>query len=144
MDRYLPYLEGKKGAEVMPLYVKPDRLISVRNMQDMMRDHFEGTPYDMTQDPGAKNYFGVPYRYRPMEFKVDSVTYSHERAIATQQTGFVFATQMRSWLPDPIGGIIWFGVDDANTAVKGVKVIRNGQLLILRDGKEFNVLGSQL
>ena len=117
MDRYLPYLEGKKGAEIMPLYVKPDRLLSVRNMQDMMRDHFEGTPYDMTQDPGAKNYFGVPYRYRPMEFKVDSVTYSHERAIATQQTGFVFCTQMRSWLPDPVGGIIWFGVDDANTAV---------------------------
>ena len=117
MDRYLPYLEGKKGAEIMPLYVKPDRLLSVRNMQDMMRDHFEGTPYDMTQDPGAKNYFGVPYRYRPMEFVVDSVTYCHERAIATQQTGFVFCTQMRSWLPDPVGGIIWFGVDDANTAV---------------------------
>ena len=117
MDRYLPYLEGKKGAEIMPLYVKPDRLLSVRNMQNMMRDHFEGTPYDMTQDPGAKNYFGVPYRYRPMEFVVDSVTYCHERAIATQQTGFVFCTQMRSWLPDPVGGIIWFGVDDANTAV---------------------------
>ncbi len=117
MDRYLPYLEGKKGAEIMPLYVKPDKLVSVRDMQNMMRDHFEGTPYDMTQDPGAKNYFNVPYRYRPMEFKVDSVTYSHERAIATQQTGFVFCTQMRSWLPDAIGGIIWFGVDDANTAV---------------------------
>ena len=117
MDRYLPYLEGKKGAEIMPLYVKPDKLVSVRDMQNMMRDHFEGTPYDMTQDPGAKNYFNVPYRYRPMEFQVDSVTYCHERAIATQQTGFVFCTQMRSWLPDPIGGIIWFGVDDANTAV---------------------------
>lgn len=117
MDRYLPYLEGKKGAEIMPLYVKPNRQLTVRDMQNMMRDHFEGTPYDMTQDPGAKNYFDVPYRYRPMEFKVDSVTYSHERAIATQQTGFVFCTQMRSWLPDAVGGIIWFGVDDANTAV---------------------------
>ena len=117
MDRYLPYLEGKKGAEIMPLYVKPDQLVSVRSMQNMMRDHFEGTPYDMTQDPGAKNYYDVPYRYRPMEFKVDSVTYCHERAIATQQTGFVFVSQMRSWLPDPIGGVIWFGVDDANTAV---------------------------
>lgn len=117
MDRYLPYLEGKKGAEIMPLYVKPSKLVSVRDMQNMMRDHFEGTPYDMTQDPGAKNYYGVPYRYRPMEFKVDGVTYSHERAIATQQTGFVFCTQMRSWLPDAVGGIIWFGVDDANTAV---------------------------
>ena len=117
MDRYLPYLEGKKGAEIMPLYVKPDKLVSVRDMQNMMRDHFEGTPYDMTQDPGAKNYFGVPYRYRPMEFEVEGATYCHERAIATQQTGFVFCTQMRSWLPDPVGGIIWFGVDDANTAV---------------------------
>ncbi len=130
MDRYLPYLEGKKGAEIMPLYVKPDRLLSVRNMQDMMRDHFEGTPYDMTQDPGAKNYLmpetgdnqnistqGTPFEGATINVVVDSVTYCHERAIATQQTGFVFCTQMRSWLPDPVGGIIWFGVDDANTAV---------------------------
>lgn len=117
MDAYLPFINGKKGAETMPLFVKPDRKISVRDLQNMMRDHYEGTPFDMTKDPGATNWYGVPYRWRPMEFKVDSVTYSQERAIATQQTGFVFVSQMRSWLPDPVGGCLWFGVDDANTAV---------------------------
>lgn len=117
MDAYLPYLEGKKGAEPFPLYIKPDRKVSARDLQEMMRDHFEGTPYDMTLDPGAKCWYDVPYRYRPMEFEVDGKTYSHERAIATQQTGFVFVAQMRSWLPDPVGGLVWFGVDDANTAV---------------------------
>ena len=117
MDRYLPYINGKKGAEVMPLYVKPERKLSVRDMQAMMRDHFEGTPFDMTVDAGATEWWGVPYRYRPMDFEVDGVTYSQERATATQQTGFVFVSQMRSWLPDAIGGVHWFGVDDANTAV---------------------------
>lgn len=117
MDAYLPYIAGKKGAEVMPLYVKPDRKLTARDLQNMMRDHYEGTPFDMTKDPGATNWWGVPYRYRPMEFKVDSVTYCQERAIATQQTGFVFVSQMRSWLPDEVGGLMWFGVDDANTAV---------------------------
>ncbi|MBR1543583.1 MAG: C69 family dipeptidase [Muribaculaceae bacterium] len=117
MDRYLPFIAGKKGAEIMPVWVKPDRKVSVRDVQNMMRDHFEDTPFDMTKDPGATNYWGVPYRWRPMEFKVDSTTYCMERAIATQQTGFVFVNQMRSWLPDAIGGVTGFGVDDANTAV---------------------------
>lgn len=117
MDHYLPYINGKKGAEIMPLYVKPDRKLSARDMQAMMRDHFEGTPFDMTKDAGATEWWGVPYRYRPMDFEVDGVTYSQERATATQQTGFVFVSQMRSWLPDAIGGVHWFGVDDANTAV---------------------------
>lgn len=117
MDKYLPFINGKKGAEVMPFAVQPDRKVSVRDVQNMMRDHYEGTPFDMTQDPGAKINYDVPYRWRPMEFKVDSVTYSMERAIATQQTGFVFVSQMRSWLPDQVGGCLWFGVDDANTAV---------------------------
>ena len=117
MDAYLPFINGKKDAEVMPLYVKPDRKLSCRDVQNMMRDHFEGTPFDMTKDPGAKNYFDVPYRYRPMDFTVNGVKYSHERAIATQQTGWVFVSQMRANLPDPVGGCLWFGVDDANTAV---------------------------
>lgn len=117
MDRYLPYINGKKGAEIMPLYVKPNRKLTVADVKNMMRDHFEGTPFDMTVDPGAKNAYDVPYRWRPMEFEVDSVTYCMERAIATQQTGWVFVSQMRSWLPNAIGGILWFGVDDANTAV---------------------------
>ena len=119
MDAYLPFIYGKTNADadVMPLYVKPDRKISVRDMQNMMRDHFEGTPFDMTVDPGAATAYGVPYRWRPMDFEVDGVKYSQERAIATQQTGWVFAAQMRSWLPDEVGGCFWFGVDDANTAV---------------------------
>lgn len=117
MNKYLPFLYGKKDAEVMPLYVRPDRKVSVRDVQNMMRDHFEGTPFDMTKDPGAKILYDVPYRWRPMTFKVDGVEYTNERAIATQQTGFVLVSQMRSWLPDAIGGIHWFGVDDANTAV---------------------------
>ena len=117
MDAYLPYIDGKKGAEVMPLYVKPDRKVSVRDVQNMMRDHFEGTPFDMTKDKGSKILYDVPYRWRPMEYKVDGKEYTHERAIATQQTGWVYVAQMRSWLPNAIGGVVWFGVDDANTAV---------------------------
>ena len=119
MEAYLPFIYGKtrEDADVMPLYVKPDRKVSVRDMQNMMRDHFEGTPFDMTVDPGAKTAYGVPYRWRPMDFEVDGVTYSQERAICTQQTGWVYVAQMRSWLPDEVGGCFWFGVDDANTAV---------------------------
>ena len=119
MDAYLPFIMGKTRADsdVMPLFVKPDRKVSVRDMQEMMRDHFEGTPFDMTVDPGATTAYGVPYRWRPMDFEVDGVKYSQERAIATQQTGWVFTAQMRSWMPDEVGGCFWFGVDDANTTV---------------------------
>ena len=117
MDAYLPFINGKKGAEVMPLYVKPDRKLSCRDVQNMMRDHFEGTPFDMTKDPGAKNYFDVPYRYRPMDFTVNGVKYSHERAIATQQTGFSFVASINDGRHDAMRGILWFGVDDANTCV---------------------------
>lgn len=117
MEKYLPWVNAEENAEVMPLYVKPDKKVSVRDMQNMMRDHFEGTPFDMTQDDGAKILWDLPYRFRPMSFEVDSVTYTNERAIATQQTAFVLVSQMRSWLPNEIGGIHWFGVDDANTAV---------------------------
>jgi len=81
-----------------------------------MRDHFEDTPLDMRNDPGA-GPFALPYRWRPMEFTVDSVKYLNERAIATQQTGYSFVAQSRNWLPDPIGGIFWFGVDDADGCV---------------------------
>ena len=97
--------------------MKPDRQVSVRDVQAMMRDHFEGTRYDMTKDPGAKVMWDVPYRFRPMSYKVDGVEYVNERAIATQQTAYVLVSQMRSWLPNAIGGVLWFGVDDANTNV---------------------------
>ena len=115
MGKYLKYLENE-GGEVMPLYVRPDRKLTLRDMKDAMRDHFDGTPYDMHTDVGA-GPFGSPYRYRPMYFEVDGKQYLNERAIATQQTAFTLVAQIRPNLPEPISGILWFGVDDANTAV---------------------------
>jgi dipeptidase len=115
MEKYLPWIDRAEG-EVMPLWVKPDSIITATDMKWMMRDHFENTPYDMTHDIGAGPY-SVPYRWRPMTFEVDGVEYTHERAIATQQTGFSFVGQLRSDLPAPLRGILWFGTDDANTCV---------------------------
>lgn len=103
--------ENKLPSNRMPLWVKPDKKLSVQDVMDMMRDHYEGTALDMTTDIGA-GPFKLPYRWRPLTFKVDSVNYVNERAISTQQTGFSFVAQSRSWLPNPIGGILWFGVDD--------------------------------
>lgn len=115
MKKYLSYLENE-GGEVLPLYVRPDRKLTLRDMKDAMRDHFDGTPYDMHNDVGG-GPFGSPYRYRPMYFTVDGKEYLNERAIATQQTAFTLVAQMRPNLPEAISGILWFGVDDANTAV---------------------------
>ncbi len=111
MERYLPYAMGNPKAERLPLWIKPDRKLSNHDVMELMRDHFEGTPMDMTQDVGA-GPFHCPYRWRPMDFKVNGKEYIHERAISTQQTGFSFVAQCRSWLPNHLGGIIWFGVDD--------------------------------
>lgn len=115
MGKYLKYLENE-GGEVMPLYVRPDRKLTLRDMKDAMRDHFDGTPYDMHTDVGG-GPFGSPYRYRPMYFTVNGKEYLNERAIATQQTAFTLVAQIRPNLPEAISGILWFGVDDANTAV---------------------------
>ena len=98
----------------MPLWIKPDHKISVHEMMNLMRDHFEGTSMDMNNDIGA-GPFQSPYRWRPLTWEVDSVTYCNERATSTMQTGFVFVAQARNWLPDPIGGIFWFSVDDTYT-----------------------------
>jgi dipeptidase len=100
----------------LPLWVKPDSLITLKQVKAAMRDHYEDTPLDMRNDPGA-GPFKLPYRWRPMEFVVDSVMYLCERAIATQQTGYSFVAQSRSWLPNPVGGIFWFGVDDTDGCV---------------------------
>ncbi len=100
----------------LPLWIKPDSPVTLSQVMAGMRDHFEDTPLDMRNDPGA-GPFALPYRWRPMEFTVDSVKYLNERAIATQQTGYSFVAQSRNWLPDPIGGIFWFGVDDADGCV---------------------------
>lgn len=115
MDRYLPWILEGKG-EPLPLWVKPNRKLSVRDMKDMMRDHFEDTPLDMTKDVGAGPY-KVPYRWRPLTFEVDGQEYTHERAIATQQTGFSLVAQLRKDAPEVMKGVLWFGVDDANTSV---------------------------
>lgn len=112
---YLPFILGKETTP-MPLYVVPDRKLSVADVRDMMRDHYEGTHFDMTKDIGA-GPFSVPYRWRPMTWEVDGKKYVNERAIATQQTGWVIVGQIRPNLPDPIGGILWFGTDDADMAV---------------------------
>ena len=118
MKQYESYAMGKVTYDAnkvatnrMPLWIKPDSLLSVKDVMNLMRDHYEGTELDMTKDPGT-GPFGSPYRWRPMEWKVDSVTYVHERAISTQQTGFSFVAQSRPNLPNPIGGILWFGLDD--------------------------------
>jgi dipeptidase len=111
MGKYLDYAMGKNLKERMPLWIKPDNKLEPKDVMHMMRNYYQNTPMDMTQDVGAGPY-GSTVRWRPMEWKVDGVTYIHERAIATQQTGFSFVAQSRSWLPDPVGGINWFGVDD--------------------------------
>lgn len=115
MDQYVPFLQNK-GGKPMPLYIIPDRKLSVADVRNAMRDHYEGTPFDMTTDPGAGPY-KVPYRWRPMTYEVDGCEYINERAIATQQTGFVLVAQLRNWLPDEVGGVLWFGVDDADMTV---------------------------
>ena len=115
VDEYLPWILEGKG-EPMPLWFKAGRKLSADDLKWMMRDHFEDTPLDMTKDIGA-GPFDVPYRWRPMTFTVDSVEYTHERAIATQQTGFSFVSSMNDNRPEAMKGILWFGVDDANTCV---------------------------
>ncbi|HQT94001.1 MAG TPA: C69 family dipeptidase [Thermoanaerobaculaceae bacterium] len=112
----LPFDAAKGVPAPLPLWIKPDKKLAVADAMALMRDHFEGTPLDMTKDVGA-GPFACPYRWRPMEWEVDGKTYVHERAISTQQTGFSFIAQMRSTLPDPIGGVLWFGVDDTYSTV---------------------------
>ena len=112
---YIDYAMGWDKTKRFPLFVKPSRKISVKNVADVMRDHYEGTPMDMTVDAGAGGN-ALPYRWRPMGFEHEGKKYVNERAIATQQTGFWFVGQSRGWLPDEIGGVNWFGCDDAATS----------------------------
>ena len=112
---WLEYAMGHELSGEMPLFVKPSRKISAKDVADVMRDHFEGTPMDMRTDAGAGGN-ACPYRWRPMGFEVDGVSYVNERAIATQQTGFWFVAQARGYLPDEVGALLWFGTDDAATS----------------------------
>lgn len=132
MDKYFDYVKGhikhdeklengdvnedKYATNRMPLWVKPEKKISVQDVFAFMRDHLQGTELDMSNDLGA-GPFGVPVRWRPLTWKVDGETYCHERVTVTQQTGFSFIAQMRGWLPNPIGGILWFGLDDTSCTV---------------------------
>ena len=114
-EEFLPYILGSTD-KPMPLYVKAKKRISVQEIQQAMRDHYEGTPLDLSQDFGA----GInhsPYRLSPLSFTVDGEEYFNERPISTQQTGWVIVAQMREQLPNAIGGVLWFGCDDANMTV---------------------------
>ena len=114
MDQYVDYAMGHNKENRMPLWVKPRAKVSPKTVFDCMRDHYEGTPMDMTTDIGAGGH-NCPYRWRPMEFEVDGVKYVNERATAAQQTGFWFVAQARPGVTDDMG-ILWFGVDDAATS----------------------------
>ena len=114
MDRYLPYAEGKvKDAEPMPLWIVPNRKVSLQDVRDCMRDHYEGTPFALDNDPG-QGIWEMPYRPTPLTYEVDGKEYFNERPTSTQQSGFSYIAQLRSWLPRQIGGILWFGNDDGN------------------------------
>jgi dipeptidase len=147
MGKYLDYAMGENLKNRMPLWIKPDRKLDLNDVKSVMRDYYQGTPMDMTKDVGAGPY-GSTIRWRPMEWKVDGVSYLHERAISTQQTGFSFVAQSRSWLPDPVGGIIWFGVDDTYytvyspmycgiTRVPETFAVGNGDIMTFSDNAAF-------
>ena len=113
MTPYLAYAQGDTQAAPMPLYVKPKQPLSVQDVKDMMRDHYEGTPLALDSDLGMGPW-EMPYRPTPLSFDVDGKKYFNERPISTQQTANVYVSQMRAWLPDHIGGVVWFGNDDTN------------------------------
>ena len=112
----IDYGMGVPEAEPLPLWIEPDRKLSVGDVMALMRDHYEGTELDMTTGLAA-GPFGLPYRWRPLFWMLDGVEYFNERPISTQQTGFSFVSQSRAGLPDPIGGVLWFGVDDTYSTV---------------------------
>ncbi len=116
MQKYFGYASGDLSAERMPLFIKPDRKLTPADLMHFKRDYLQGTSLDMSQDVGAGS-FGLPYRWRPLTWKYGEKEYFNERVTVTQQTGFSFVAQMRSWLPDAVGGIFWFGVDDAGSTV---------------------------
>ena len=116
MNQYLAWASGDATAEPMPLYFKPKAPLTLQDVQRGMRDHYEGTPFDITDDLGAGPY-AMPYRPSPLSFEVDGKEYFNERPISTFQTAFTFVAQLRDFLPNAIGGVMWFGTDDANMVV---------------------------
>ena len=147
MDQYLDYALGKNLKNRMPLYVKPDHKLTLHDVFGLMRDYYQNTPLDMTKDIGAGPYESI-VRWRPLTWKVDGVEYCNERAVSTQQTGFSFIAQSRGWIPNPIGGIIWFGVDDTYstvytpmytcmTQVPETYAVGNGNMMTFSDNAAF-------
>ena len=115
MDKYLPWALGKDAtAEDMPLWVVPSRKLSVQDVQVAMRDHYEGTPMAIDSTDIGGGIWQMPYRPTPLFYEVNGKKYFNERPTSTQQTGFTFVAQMRSWLPRKVGGVLWFGNDDGN------------------------------
>lgn len=115
MDRYLPWALGKdKNAEDMPLWVVPDKKLSVQDVEAAMRDHYEGTPMALDSTDIGGGVWQMPYRPTPLYYEVNGKKYFNERPTSTQQTGFSYVSQMRSWLPRQVGGVLWFGNDDGN------------------------------
>lgn len=114
MTPWLPWALGRDAnAEDMPLWIEPNKKLDVAMMAECMRDHYEGTPLSLDNDPGQGGW-DMPYRPTPLLYEVDGKQYFNERPISTQQTGFTYICQLRSWMADEVGGIIWFGNDDAN------------------------------
>jgi len=147
MAKYEQYAMGYDLINRMPLYIKPDKKLSVHDVIELMRDYYQGTKMDMTKDFGAGSYSCI-VRWRPLTWKVDSTEYFNERAVSTQQTGFTFVAQSRSWLPNPIGGIFWFGVDDTYsnvyspmycgiTKVPETYAVGNGSMMVFSDNSAF-------
>jgi len=147
MEEYIDYIRGENNQHRLPLWVKVKQKLTVSDVFAIMRDYYQGTELDMTKDFGAGPNQSI-VRWRPLTWEVDSVTYFNERAISTQQTGFSFISQARSWLPDPIGGIHWFGVDDTYSTVYtpiycGIKAVPrsfavgNGSMMEYNDQAAF-------
>ncbi len=147
MDQYFEYVKGEDLENRMPLYIKPNRKISNKDLMNFMRDHLEGTELDMSQDAGA-GPFGLPYRWRPLTWELDGKMFVNERTTATQQTGFSFVAECRSMKPDWLGGILWFGIDDASattyvpmycgmTQVPESYAVGNGDLLTYSETAAF-------
>lgn len=147
MGKYLDYAMGENLNNRMPLWIRPDKQLDLKDVMGLMRDYYQNTPMDMTQDMGA-GPFKSTVRWRPMEWTVDGINYFNERAISTMQTGFSFIAQCRSWLPDPVGGILWFGVDDTYytvyspmycgmTRVPESFAVGNGDMMTFSDDAAF-------
>jgi dipeptidase len=147
MQQYYDYVKGEDLDNRMPLFIKPNRKLSNKDMMNFMRDHLEGTELDMSKDAGA-GPFGLPYRWRPLTWEYNGKTYVNERATATQQTGFSFVAECRPMKPDWLGGILWFGVDDAAsttyvpmycgmTRVPESYAVGNGDLLTYSETSAF-------